>query len=855
MEEQLACGGSVNSASLSTYELLILHTAEAQEWATYLQQILQESSEKFHKSSILLYTIGPADQLHGCNFESFHTFKCVVLLLTGGFVDFMSEPEPHGALQRLLHPSHRVVALLCGVSEEDILTVDGFEDWPSWRKLHAEDEPAIYVSAILETITSSRLQAERVIKCAASEQLHVARASSREDHLTAEIQEVMSGECRKRNLGDDEHSTKALSVTKEISPHSRINCLTIQPARLLCGVEESIFIIFTDRVDHLSSPEVEFSSGYTPSKTVSCTVVNEYTIRLTAPEMPAGEVSLTLCSNQSRISLKCVTYYTNMGEVSRCLENAADPINFLCQAFNLMSNSIEFLDEILTDSIKSKMPACLQLFGIRQIEEHNMAAYKRNEELPTLLHFAAKYGLKKLMSFLLQIPGALQAYSVMNKNGDYPNTLAEKSGFPDLRQFIDEFVTADMLKSQDEDPEECTEDYEEMTPTQHSGCPDDMYVPMLGGNPECEDDLYEKMNAIVENTEDAMLRTFFQGEQPAKPQNSVVQGEKEQPQMENAESNDPDESDNELDPYSLASEDIYDTLDENNCHNAAVLSRPPAPIPRPEIEPEPEKPVTYISRVFSDKATSQSHTVATCPQGQSAMEPPIPVYDFFAGMKTPGQRQLITLQERVKVGEMTVDEAVHEFKAWQLDHESRASSVRYQQDNLRRLRESINRRHNEREKTGKELDYQISAPLQRNSFWGATVTMECAVYDGTPRMVPPSTSAAHLIQRGSWKTGSTSSTSRGTESNRLSTHSNLSYSSGTEPDLEDSLENLPLPPRPPRPSEAAPLIPPRIPRRNSQSTSDKMLHERYVSCPTRALPQRPPQRQTNSAPPIPRRLR
>lgn len=61
------------------------------------------------------------------------------------------------------------------------------------------------------------------------------------------------------------------------------------------------------------------------------------------------------------------------------------------------------------------------------------------------------------------------------------------------------------------------------------------------------------------------------------------------------------------------------------------------------------------------------------------MEPPIPVYDFFAGMKTPGQRQLITLQERVKVGEITVDEAVHEFKAWQLDHESRASSVRYQQ--------------------------------------------------------------------------------------------------------------------------------------------------------------------------------
>ncbi|XP_061545274.1 phosphoinositide 3-kinase adapter protein 1 [Phycodurus eques] len=850
MEENLSCGESVNSTSLPPHELLILHTAEAQEWATYLQQILQKSSRKFHKSSLLLYTIGPADR--GYNFENVHSFNCIVLLLTGAFIDFMSEPELHGALQRLLHPSHRVVALLCGVSEEDILTADGFEEWSSWRKLHAEDEPAIYVSTILETITNSKLQAEHVIKYTASEQPHITRASSSEDPTTDETREVMSDECRKRTLKDDELVTVSLSVTKEMNPRSHINCLTVQPTRLLCGVEESIFIIFSDKVDDLSSPEVEFSSENNPTKIVPCTVENEYTISLTAPEMQAGVVSLTLCSTQPRISLKCVTYYTNMGEVSQCLENAADPINFLCQAFNLMSNSIEFLDNILTDSIKSKMPACLQLFGIRQIEEHNMAAYKRSEELPTLLHFAAKYGLKKLTRVLLRIPGALQAYSVMNKNGDYPNTLAEKSGFPDLRQFIDEFVTADMLKSHKEGADESTEDYEEMSTTKYSSCPNDMYVSMLSINPECADDLYEVMNEVVENPEEAMLRTFFQ----AKPHNSVALDEGEQlkcEQMENAEANDLNEIVNEFEPYNLSSEDIYHTLDDNNCHNAAVLSRPPAPIPRPEIEPEPEKPVTYIARVFSDKAMSQSQAMETYQEAaaQPAMDSSIPVYDAFAGMKTLGQRQLITLQERVKVGEITVDEAVCAFKAWQLDHESRATSVRYQQDNLRRLRKSINRRHNEREKAGKDLDYEISAPLQRNSFWGATVTLECPVYDGTPRMVPPSSSAAQFIQRGSWKTGSTSSTSS-SESNRLSTHSNVSYSSGTEPDFEDSLENLPLPPRP---SDAAPLIPPRIPPRNSQSMSDKMLPEPYVPCPTRAPPQRPPQRHTKSAPPVPRRLR
>ncbi|KAM9808885.1 phosphoinositide 3-kinase adapter protein 1 isoform X2 [Syngnathus typhle] len=814
MEEQISCGNSVNSTTLSNHEVLILHTVEAQEWAAYLQQIVQKSSKKFHKSSILLYTISSADQLQDSNFKKNpHNFKCIVLLLTGGFIDLMSEPELSGSLQVLLRPSHRVLALLCGVTEEDVLTADRFEDWSSWKKLHAEDDPALYVSSILETVSNSQ---------------------------------VMSG---RRSSKDDEHATTGFSVSEEMSPHSHLNCLTVQPTRLLCGAQERIFIIFNDKLVGLSSPQVEFSSRNNAPEYFPCTVVNDYTISLSAPEMPEGEISLTLCSKQSRISLKCVTYYTNMGEVSRCLENVADPINFLCQAFNLTSNSVEFLDNILTDSIKSKMPACLQLFGIEQIEENNMTTCKRNEELPTLLHFAAKYGLKKLTSVLLQIPGALQSYSVMNKNGDYPNTLAEKNGFPDLREFIDEVVlTTDMLKS--DDPEESTDDYEDMSTKTSSGYASDMCVSMLGINPECADDLYEVMNAAVENPDDVMLRTFFQ----AKPHNVIVQDEREPPKCEQMESNDPDGTDHEFDPYDLSSEDIYDTLDENNCHNAAVLSRPPAPIPRPEMKPEPERPVTFISRVFSDKATSQSQTTETSNQKARSATDPLPVYDLFAGMKTPGQRQLITLQEKVKVGQITVDEAVGEFKAWQLDHDSRASSVRYQQENLKRLRASINRRHNERDKSGKELDYEISAPLQRNSFWGATVTLECAVYDSTPRTLLPSSSVAQPIQRGSWKTGSTSSTSS-TESNRLSTHSNLSYSSGPEPDLEDSSESLPLPPRPPRPPDAAPLIPPRIPPRNSQSTSDSMLHERYVSCLTRVPPQRPPQRHNNSAPPLPRRLR
>lgn len=47
----------------------------------------------------------------------------------------------------------------------------------------------------------------------------------------------------------------------------------------------------------------------------------------------------------------------------------------LClQAFNLTSNATESLDNMLTESLKSRLPAAsFHLFGVSQIEEDNMA--------------------------------------------------------------------------------------------------------------------------------------------------------------------------------------------------------------------------------------------------------------------------------------------------------------------------------------------------------------------------------------------------------------------------------------------------------------------------------------------------
>lgn len=148
------CNAFCSSAN-SGYEneVLLLHAADAHEWATYLQQLLK-SSRKFSKRSVLLYTLSLDDHLHGYNYECFQCCSCIVLLVTGELLDILGDQELHEALQRLLSPPCRVVALLCGVTEDDEVKVN-FEDWPWWRKISAEDEAHVYVSTILETIANS----------------------------------------------------------------------------------------------------------------------------------------------------------------------------------------------------------------------------------------------------------------------------------------------------------------------------------------------------------------------------------------------------------------------------------------------------------------------------------------------------------------------------------------------------------------------------------------------------------------------------------------------------------------------------------------------------------------------------
>lgn len=135
-------------------EVAILHTSEAAEWATYLQTIFQ-TSRHFPKNSVALHLLDSEAPLEDLDSRALLNSKCILLLLSGVFLDLQSRPEVFETFQELLCPPHTVVVFLCGVSEDDVSS-DYFEHWDSWKKLTADDEPAFYVSTVIEAIANGK---------------------------------------------------------------------------------------------------------------------------------------------------------------------------------------------------------------------------------------------------------------------------------------------------------------------------------------------------------------------------------------------------------------------------------------------------------------------------------------------------------------------------------------------------------------------------------------------------------------------------------------------------------------------------------------------------------------------------
>ncbi|NXT41699.1 BANK1 protein, partial [Pelecanoides urinatrix] len=120
-----------------------------------------------------------------------------------------------------------------------------------------------------------------------------------------------------------------------------------------------------------------------------------------------------------------------------------------------------------------------------------------------------------------------------------------------------------------------------------------------------------------------------------------------------------------------------------------IVNRPPAPAPRPMCLPIREENTPYIVQVFQQKATRMpsdndgTYCDARKPARRGHTDT---VTDSTGKHNIPAeQEELIHLQEQVKKGVISVDEALERFKQWQKGKQRLQST---QQEKVHHLREA-----------------------------------------------------------------------------------------------------------------------------------------------------------------------
>ncbi|CAN0434874.1 unnamed protein product [Lampetra fluviatilis] len=753
--------------------VVILFDENGYQWGDYMVQLLKakETCLRCRKISLDGTPLSRGDS------SAIGTASCRLLILTDGLMEGLTDWPMSRDLLKLLVPPKSVLLLLCGVSEEDAQgLLATLHVSHRWTILSCESAPESFVATITDIVTEGG---------------------------TAD--ELDSGMDSKTDTDTD----TAAGDAGELSASPRGNATLVLPSRIMCGQQMELHVLLGKELEEQPSLTCRFMHKNQPALQVPAQRVNPYTLRCTAPDLPPGTVQVAVCSAGAVRESTSLTYYTALQEVGDILGDVNNPIAFMCQAFKIEPHDPERLDMLLADSLRENLPASnLHLFGNHQLSNNNSELIpQREEELPTLMHFAAKHGLRNLTALLFQCPGAVQAYSVANRSGLYPNNLAEQHGFQDLRKFMDDYVQSPpmLALARESNPGLPVYFVQVMTnvwinvAVQCSGLLHAAFIP----SPVTDVDVpavktqlcvIASLLSVGNSTSSKMSGRCGRG------QNTLQRGSLELPPVNREQ--------HPLEPSPIGG------------------FSPPAVARAKQL-------LGNISRLFT-----------WLPRGRFPSKPgssfvPDPTHDHFAGMKTPGQQQLITLQEQVKAGLISIDDAVIRFKANQIDEKRRMASFKFHEENLKSIRESIARR--KKEPSPRQPDLKEDIPV--------------GLYESLPSKEVPFPSQGAFRHRP--MRDSTSSTTSSVSS-RSSTRSLQSLSSGAEADIEDGEGDMPHTMKEKRRTSELPMlekkcVPPLpVGSKKMSSTSPTATAPSYPRPHSGSMTLQPPQIQHKAPPVTPR---
>ncbi|EDL12133.1 B-cell scaffold protein with ankyrin repeats 1 [Mus musculus] len=698
-------------------DILLLYEEDAEEWALYLREIFMRVVER---EAILLYPLHSFSSSH-LEMLNLYAYKCKLLIISNSLLKDLT-PKKCQFLEKILHSTGNVVTLLCGMESSDpfyqLLSIPR-KRW----EISTEQDPDGYISVIRQILDQGP-----------------------EDYL-----EVSIPTDSRAKYPEDTSGQKGTDVLASLRPS--VPRVLVLPGEIPCEKPGEIFILLKDELIG-EILEVEFIST---NKRLRARPArwNKSVWHMKAADFPAGSVTVNIhCDGIIKATTEIK--YCSAAKATESPFRVSDPGKSLCQ------KSIEELDNVLASIFKREIP--YYEFKHLQAETYPQKERTHTTELPTLLHCAAKFGLKNLALHLLQCSGATRAARMKMTDGSDLLHIAERHGHEELKEVFEDFLSQNTGRNskQENDYEEDVISFSTYSPSMPSPASlhelrkthrrntdrseepersvemkeeeagaearrslsegeressenqyDDLYVFIPGfdteGNseeplPHCRPPLLPPRPGTAASQlerphftsqgkvlEDQMERSQNWNDLNARPETreeSSREEKKEEAQEEEEEEENPyafaETEDNEYDLI-LASKSVK----KRTGNRSFIINRPPAPTPRPTHIPPKEETTPYIAQVFQQKAArrqSDGDKFYSLPKKPDKTRMEGPTFPSTRDYLTTGQEELILLQERVKNGKMSVDEALEKFKHWQM---GKSGLEMIQQEKLRQLRDNI----------------------------------------------------------------------------------------------------------------------------------------------------------------------
>ncbi|XP_050664888.1 phosphoinositide 3-kinase adapter protein 1 isoform X2 [Leptidea sinapis] len=153
---------------------------------------------------------------------------------------------------------------------------------------------------------------------------------------------------------------------------------------------------------------------------------NPYTLQFDIPES-CLEVSMLVwvrvSKNGQSLGRRQIKCESRLRELDQLLRASDHPLEFMCQTLGFKTTSKEQLDSWMLNAFQKNIPPHFNLLS--STEQYNPKAdVSSGEEYPTLLHWAARFGLERVCWQLLECPGGAAALALRNHRHRTPADLA-----------------------------------------------------------------------------------------------------------------------------------------------------------------------------------------------------------------------------------------------------------------------------------------------------------------------------------------------------------------------------------------------------------------------------------------------